>query len=53
MSEYKVLIKMSAMSEVMNQEALKCAKQALEKYSTNDVRYISKSINYILFQVPK
>lgn len=43
MSDRKAVIKNADMSEEMQQDAVDCATQALEKYNIEKVRIISKS----------
>jgi len=46
MSDRKAVIKNADMSEEMQQDAVDCATQALEKYNIEKVRLYNKIIHY-------
>jgi len=48
MSDRKAVIKNADMSEEMQQDAVDCATQALEKYNIEKVRYEKCNIIYVL-----
>lgn len=47
MSERKAVIKNADMSEDMQQDAVDCASQALEKYNIEKVGMVSKGRTYV------